>query len=103
MKKVTLEQAHELLENTSAVIWGEESNLSYPLVNDLEGDEDNCFFELILDDEEMRFNEGDNQTVVLDGFSMVLVDEYGENQSITLLVPMDVEDPFVEKLNDEEE
>ena len=106
MKKITLEEAYsELLENCTAIVWGEDGCVSYPGLYDLDGDEDNCFLELSCgeDGPSLQFFEGNNEVVIIDGHRMLLIDGDNETQELVLLDSKDLEEPFVNRLEDLEE
>lgn len=106
MKKITLEEAyHELLDQCMAVVWGGDGCISYPGLNDLDGDEDNCFLELNCggDGPSLQFFEGNNEMVVIDGCRMLLMDGDNEIQELVLLDVKDLEAPFINRLEDLEE
>ena len=77
MKKITLKEAFQILEDASAVIIND-SVLVYPSLSDLEDDELNEFLYLEWDEGgleyNLKFNEGDNQEVSVVGLSMFLYD-----------------------------
>lgn len=89
MKTITFEKAIEILENCSAVIWGEHF-LSYPDVNSeeqevyLKIDEDGVSYEV-------NFNKEKNESVSIQGGSLFLIDVLGEEVQLTVLVGQDLE------------
>lgn len=95
MKTITLKEAHQILEDCSAVIV-DNNVLTYPSVSDLEDDEFNDFLYLSwIDDEgyeyEARFYEGENQTVKVFGSSMILIDNEDQKVQISILEPKSLE------------
>ena len=92
MKTLTLAQAHRVLENCSAVIWGDQQFLTYPGTTDLTGDADNQFLYLSGTDDggqdyAVMFEEGNNQSVKVVGSFMFLTDNEGEEVQLTILCP----------------
>ena len=90
-KHISLKDAHTILENCSAVIWGD-NFLSYPSISDLEtkANSANDFLYLKCEDEEgnnftASFLEKDNQNIQVAGGSMFLVADDGEEFQITIL------------------
>lgn len=92
MKTIPLKRVSDILENCSAVIWGDQQFLSYPSVRSLDGQDDNQFLFLLCEDEEgqefsVTFNEGSNREVKISGNTMVLVDDEGDEIDIQILNP----------------
>jgi len=73
MKKITLKEAYQILEQASAVII-DDNVLVYPALTGLEGSDDNEFLYFKWDDEglgyELTFKEEDNQEVEVAGSSL---------------------------------
>ena len=71
----------------------------------MDGDEDNCFLELSCgeDGPSLQFFEGNNEMVIIDGHRMLLIDGDNETQELVLLDSKDLEEPFVNRLEDLEE
>jgi hypothetical protein len=96
MKTITLKEAFQILEDSSAVVINDHV-LVYPALSDLQDDELNEFLYFAWDEEgleyELHFNEGDNQEVKVSGSSMFLVDEDsdGEDTQITILTTKNLE------------
>jgi hypothetical protein len=91
MKTITLAEAHQILTNSAAVVWGDYF-LSYISMTDLTGEDDNEFAYLLSttdDGEEYceKFNEGANREVKVSDGSMFLINNDGEETQITVLVP----------------
>jgi hypothetical protein len=96
MKKITLHQAHILLQNASGIIISEVSEPLMPYIADLEGSDENQFLYITWDDDEgqmydVKFSEGDNQEVTISETSMFLIDNEGDEVQITLLIPQILE------------
>jgi hypothetical protein len=88
-KHISLKDAHYILENCAAVIWGD-SFLSYPSVPDLAANGNNEFLFLKCEDEEGQiftasFTQNENERVQVSGSSMFLTDDKGEEIQITIL------------------
>ena len=91
-KTITLEEAHKILQNASAVIIDEHA-LVYPSLWELTGDDENQFMYLSWEDEGqdyyMKFCEGDNREVHVFGSSLFLYDtdanDDEEKTKITIL------------------
>lgn len=95
MKKITIQKAHQILTDCSALII-DDNTLVYPSLADLEGSDDNEFLYLSWTDEEgrdysVKFSEGQNKEVTISGSSMFLVDNEGEEAQITILAPQNLE------------
>lgn len=91
MKHVSLQVAHKILTDCSAVMW-DDYNLSFPMLAELTGKEDNQFMLLQYINEHgqtvfTKFAEGDNDIVVIEGSSMFLRDIEGTEIKLTVLVP----------------
>jgi hypothetical protein len=73
MKKITLKEAYNILEDASAIII-DDNVLVYPSLSDLKEDDTNEFMYLSWDNEglgyELKFCEGDNQEVEVAGSSL---------------------------------
>jgi hypothetical protein len=73
MKKITLKEAYNILQDASAIIL-DDSVLVYPALSDLEDDDTNEFLYIQWDDEgegyNLKFCEGDNQEVEVAGSSL---------------------------------
>lgn len=93
-KKITLKTAYQILEDCSAVIIDDDV-LIYPSLDDLTGEGDNQFLRLKWEDEglefHLRFEEEDNQEIIISGSSIVLKDTKGDEAQLTILVPKDLE------------
>jgi hypothetical protein len=93
MKTITLTRAHELLTSASAVVI--DNVVTYPSLAELEDNPANQFLCLTWDDEGLefavRFNEEGNAVVNVEGASLWLVDDEGDQAQITLLAPMAAE------------
>ena len=95
MKKITLKEAYQILEDASAIII-DDSTLVYPSLSELEDDELNEFMYLSWDDEGLgyylKFLEGDNQEVKVSGSSIFLIDTDREENQITILTTKNLEE-----------
>jgi hypothetical protein len=90
-KSISLADACVLLEDCSAVIV--DNVVTYPCLEDLDGDPDHEFLRLTWTDEEgngfdVLFHEGKNAKVKLSGSDLLLVDADGDETPVTLLAPM---------------
>ena len=88
-KYISLKDAHHILENCAAVIWGD-NFLCYPGLYELSEAGDSQFMELSITDGdgnvfEASFFESDNERVRVKGSSMFLTDDEGEEVEITIL------------------
>jgi hypothetical protein len=98
MKKITLKEACDILENASAIII-EDNVVVYPSLYELEDDDTNEFLYVQWDNEgdvySLKFNEGDNQEVEVIGSSMFLYDTDAEGDNdhtqITILTTKELE------------
>lgn len=90
MKDIKLYQAWSLLQQASVVDL--EGNLTVPQVHELEDDYKSVFLTLVWQEEYndeildvcVEFEEGDNQTCVLEGSHLILVNTDGEEEVLTL-------------------
>ena len=92
-KTITLNEAFQILESASAVVVSDNA-VTYPGGLELTGEHDNQFLTVSWDEDgevEHTFLEGANQTVVLAGMSLFLVDREGEEIQITPLFPRSLE------------
>lgn len=95
-KTISLKEAHQILEECSAVI-ADDNALTYPSLSDLEDDDSNEFLYISWTDDEgltysAKFQEGENQSVKISGSSMFLIDNEGDEMQITILEPKSLED-----------
>jgi hypothetical protein len=97
MKTITLEEAHKILQDCSAVIIND-NVVIYPSINDLTGEDNNEFmflgWENDGEDFALFFWEGLNKTVTISGSSMFLYeieDEIDSPTQITILEPKKLE------------
>jgi hypothetical protein len=98
MKKITLKEAYNILEDASAVIINDDVVL-YPSLSDLEDDDTNEFLYFCWDDGgleySLKFYEGDNQEVEVVGSSMFLYDTDADGEEdhtqITILTTKELE------------
>ena len=98
MKIIALKEAHQILENASAIII-DDSVLVYPSLWDLQDDDTNEFLYLGWEDEglgyNLKFNEGDNQVVKVSGSSIFLLDmdagDEEDHTQITILTTKELE------------
>ena len=98
MKTITLKEAYQLLEESSAVVV--DDAVLYPSLADLSGEAENEFLYLSWTDSDyhefsLKFSEGDNQTVKVSGSSLFLYDTDANDDSdltqITILQPQPLE------------
>lgn len=91
MKQISLVEAVQLLNDCSAVIVND-NVLTYPSVEDLNDDDDNEFLYLGWTDDgldySMKVEEGNNRSVKIEDNQMILVDDEGDEFSLTLLTTM---------------
>jgi hypothetical protein len=99
MKNIPLEEAYKILEDASAIII-DDGVLVYPVLSDLEHSDENEFMYLTWRDEDeleycVKFAEGDNQEVVIEGSSMFLIDTDANSDTdatqITILTTKELE------------
>lgn len=95
MKKITLQEAVAILENSSAIII-DDNALMYTGLQDLKNDDSNIFLRLFYTNDEgltfgYDFTEGDNQKVQVIGSNMFLKDDNGEDCKLTILCPQNLE------------
>jgi len=98
MKKITLKEAYNILEQASAVIINDDVVL-YPSLQELEDDDTNDFLYFRWDDGgleyTLKFCEGDNQEVEISGASMFLYDTDAngdeDHTQITVLTTKELE------------
>lgn len=96
MKTITLKEAHQILENATAVIV-DDMALVYPSISDLEDKDDNEFLFLSWDDEDgetnaLYFYERDNKEVKVSHSSMFLyADGEEDHKEITILNQTQIE------------
>jgi len=90
---ISFDKAYKILDNCSAVVWGEHF-LTYPGLHDEESDtpETDLFLELETVDSEgleykASFFRGANQQVRVEGSSMFLVNDDGDEEQLTILEP----------------
>lgn len=91
LKSISLATACVLLDDCSAVIV--DNVVTYPSLEDLDGDPKHEFLRLTWTDEEgndfaVLFNEGQNANVKMSGSDILLVDAEGDETPVTLLAPM---------------
>jgi hypothetical protein len=92
-KKITLQEAYELIGNASAVII-DDNALMYPSLWELTGEADNEWLYLGWDDEDgneyaIKFIE-EEQGICFDGSIITMNDSEGDEVDIKLLIPMDL-------------
>jgi hypothetical protein len=98
MKKITLKEAYQILEDASAIIIDDDVVL-YPSLSELKEDDTNEFLFLRWDDGghdySLKFKEGDNQEVKVVGSSMFLYDTHANREEdhtqITILTTKELE------------
>ena len=96
MKQITLAQVYKILTDCSAVIWGDYF-VCYPSLDGVTGDKDNEWLFLRSDDDDGQtfsatFIEENNQNVAVEGTSMFLTNNEGDEVQLTVLVPAKLED-----------
>jgi hypothetical protein len=96
INKITFEEAFHLLEESSAVIWGD-GFLCYAGLRDEEQDDPDkdVFLKLSAEDSVGRIYESvfcrdNNKEVSVIGTSMFLTNDDGEEEQLTLLFPQDL-------------
>jgi hypothetical protein len=94
MKTITLKQAYQILENSSAVIV--DDAVVYPSLYELTGEDDNEFLFLSWEDGDyhefnLQFLEANNGEVKVSGSSLFLYDHEGEETQLTILAPQNLE------------
>lgn len=93
MKSANITNAYELIASSSAVLL--EGRALLPELADLEYEPDNWFLKLRWHefglDFEVVFLEGDNQEIQIEGSSLILVNDEGEEEEIILLTEIDAE------------
>ena len=93
MKTISLQQAHKILTDCSAVVWEDNNHfVTYPSLSGITGEDDNQFLYLSGTDEDgyeysAYFEEGNNKQVRVEGASMFLTDNEGEEVQLSILVP----------------
>jgi len=98
MKKITLKEAHIILEKANAVILNDDVVL-YPSLWELRDDDTNEFLYFRWDDGGLEytltFKEGDNQEVKVSGSSICLIDTNAKDKNdyteITILTTKELE------------
>lgn len=94
--KISLEQACDLINKASALIWDDRGFISYPpSTSELTGEAENEFLYLSATDEEgyeysATFTEGENRDVTVKDNALILIDHEGEECRIVLLSVMDL-------------
>lgn len=95
MKTITLEEAYKLIESASAVIV-DDNVVTYPSLYELTGNPDDEWLFMKWEDEDsyheftLSFSENCGE-IKFDGTNLWINDITGEENMITLLVPMKVE------------
>jgi hypothetical protein len=93
VKTITLDQAYKILENAAAVIW-DDNFLCYVSLSQLTDEPDNEWLRLhVTDDEGLEYSanfiqEG-NETVRVEGSSMFLKDDNGDEVQVSVLAHVD--------------
>lgn len=91
---MTLQETYRVLEECAAIST-ESGELFYPHLSELTGEIDNEFAHFEWEDDEglvysVRFAEGENQSVVVSGGMVTLVDTEGDENCFYILGPMDI-------------
>lgn len=93
MKLVNITNAFELIASSSAILL--EGRALIPELTDLEYEPENEFLKLQWHeyglDFEVIFTEGDNQEIQVEGSSLTLINNEGEEETIELLTEIDAE------------
>ena len=92
-KDIKLKEAYTILQQAYAVDL--EGQLIHPTLYEIEDDYKNVFLSLYWQEEYdgeildvlVEFEEGDNQTCILDGCHLILVNTDGQEEEIQILVP----------------
>ena len=103
MKEITLHEAYDLIQQSAAIVL--EGRLIEPTLMGVQDDDANEFMYLSweeeLDDEdlivELSFFEGDNQVALIDGATLTLITDQGEEEELTLLREFDAESTIIPK------
>ena len=103
LKEINLHQAYDLIQQSAAVVL--EGRLIEPTLMGVQDDDANEFMYLSweeeLDDEdlivELSFFEGDNQVALIDGATLTLITDQGEEEELTLLREFDAESTITPK------
>lgn len=94
MKTITLQQAHQILENCSGIIT-EDHVITYPGLADLTGENDNQWLNVSWTDEGQDYAaiciEENNREIKVIGSSIFLEDQDGEPFQLIILVPQNLE------------
>lgn len=96
MKKINLNQAHQILSNASAILIDDADHAIFPAIAPLEESDENEFLYLGWENDDglaydVKFAEGENQEVKVSGSSMFLIDTEGDECQITILQPANLE------------
>jgi len=89
MKTITTQEALTLIQNCAAIVI--DNVVTYPTWEELTGDTDDCWLDIVWEDD---FNEfgvtfaEDCGEIEFDGTNLFINDINGDEQMITLLVPM---------------
>lgn len=89
MKTITIQEALTLIQNCSAVII--DNVVTYPNEKELTGDPRDCWLDICWIDDDINFSvtfSEDCGTIKFDGTNLFINDIDGDEQMITLLVPM---------------
>jgi hypothetical protein len=93
MKTINLVNTFELLTTAAAVVL--EGRLIVPTLVDLEYESENEFLKLEWHEDGLdfavTFTEGDNQEIAVEGSTLTLINNEGEEETIELLAEIDVE------------
>lgn len=101
MKKISLEKAMELLQDSAGVMFvDEDENSIYPVLDfaDLNGEDENEFIFASwnkpghTEDYVAKFVEENNREVEIDGSNMFLEDSEGDVMQFTVLQPKNLEE-----------
>lgn len=89
MKTITIQEALFLIQDCSAIII--DNIVTYPTWEELTGDPKVCWLEICWIDDDNNFSVSfseDCRTIKFDGTNLFINDIDGDEQMITLLVPM---------------
>lgn len=103
VKEINLHQAYDLIQQSAAIVL--EGRLIEPTLMGVQDDDANEFMYLSweeeLDDEdlivELSFFEGDNQVALIDGATLTLITDQGDEEEFTLLREFDAESTIIPK------
>ena len=103
MKEINLYQAYDLLQQSTAVVL--EGRIVEPTLMGIQDDDSNEFMYLSWEEEfdnedlivELSFYEGDNQIALIDGSTLTLIGNDGEEEEMILVKEFDAESTIIPK------